>query len=530
MTPTIVVRQALVLALSVLWLAGGAEALNRFEGGWRFDQMTLVKRDALAAIAADPAYAAMKRQAAERALLADATYSGAVDPNWFFLPPAPVTEPASLRLEARTKANPRQEAQENFVWNDALFGPHPDSHLLDLLSELKEREIFAFHSYDGSPFPRYRLYPANDFRPTPWITNHYGWLSVEMQTPKPPHTIRIGIIGDSTSHNFYGRQLQAYLTAWSAAAHLGVSFQVLNGARQGLEQPDEEAVLKYELAPMGLDYVYAYFAPEFAVAGFIPTFITLPHGVEFGHPPPARPVWGARLARLVAPLAPYSALARFLQQQWAGTAPGRMLAEPSKPAVKLQLPSGTRGSVLNLPEAEKNSYFGQLANNLDAFQRTADQIGAKLVVSDERLCVWQGMRLNSTADQLLYNSVNGPLYWPLRYAQIRRLLNAHNDMINAWAEAHHVAVVDIDGHYPQDPALCSDTFHDQPLGMRLRAWIIFQRLIPIIQKDVAAGLVPRANADPAGHNPAFATPIEYLDRDALLQRMRAEADKEKPQK
>ena len=426
MRPAIAARRALVLALSILWLIGGAEALNRFEGGWRFDHLILEKRAETPVAAADPAYAKAEQQASERGLLADATYSDAVNPDWFFLAPAPITEPASPRLAARAKANPSGEGQENYVWNDALFGPHPDPYLLELLPQLKERQIFAFHSYDGSILPRYRLYPDNDFLPTPWITNHYGWLSVAVRTPKPPHTIRIGMIGDSTSHNFYGRQLQTYLDAWAAAAQLGVKFQVLNGARQGLEQRDEEAVLKYELAPMGLDYIYAYFAPEFAVGDFTRTFATLPHGVVFGHPPPAKPGWRVRLARLLAPWAPYSALARSLQQQWAGTAPGRMLAEPAKPAVKLRLPRATRRSPVNLQDAEKNFYFGDLVKELDQFQQTASRIGAELIVSDERLCVWQGLRLNSTIDRLLYNSLNGPLFWPLRYAQIRRLLDAHN--------------------------------------------------------------------------------------------------------
>ena len=91
-------------------------------------------------------------------------------------------------------------------------------------------------------------------------------------------------------------------------------------------------------------------------------------------------------------------------------------------------------------------------------------------------------------------------------------------------------MVNIDGHYPRDPALCSDAFHDGALGMRLRAWIIFERLIPLIRKDLSAGVVPRANADPSGHNPAFAAPIEYLDRKSLLQRMQAEAAGEEQQK
>ncbi len=65
---------------------------------------------------------------------------------------------------------------------------------------------------------------------------------------------------------------------------------------------------------------------------------------------------------------------------------------------------------MNLQEAEKNFYFDDLVNELDKFQQTSRLIGAKLVVSDERLCVWQGLRLNSTTDRLLYDSLNGSLF------------------------------------------------------------------------------------------------------------------------
>lgn len=526
--PGIWARRALLLALTLIWLLGGAEALARFAGGWRFDHLHLVPRPHTAPDIS-PAAARATRQAHERALLAEATYSDSVNSDWFFLPPAPLHEPASARLHKRSQDNPMGMGQENYVWNDAAFGPHPDPHLLDLLRTLKERQIFAFHSYDGSILPRYRLYPDNDFTPTPWITNHYGWLSVKLRTPKPPHTIRIGIIGDSTSHNFYGRQLQAYLNAWGTATHLGVRFQVLNGARQGLEQQDELAVLKYELAPMGLDYIYAYFAPAFAVGGSIRTFAKLPSGVKFGQPPKPRPDWWTRAAAMLAPLAPVSALARDLRQQWLGTAPDTMLAEPPKPPVRLELPPGARGARVNLKLAGKNPYLGMLIGDLDRLRRISQRVGATPIVSDERLCVWRGMRVNATTHRLLYDNVNGPIFWPLSYGEIRRLLEMHNATIDAWARQNHVAVVNIDGYYPRDPDLCSDAFHDLLPGMRLRAWIIFQRLIPLIRRDLAAGIVPRANADPSGHNPAFAAPIEYLDRTALLARMEAELAQEKAQ-
>jgi hypothetical protein len=517
----------LLLALSLLWLLAGAEALDRFTGGWRFDRLALVARERSTPAAVDPATVAARQQIVERPLLAAATYEDSADPDWFFLPPVVVHEPASPRLAARAKANPTTQGQENYVWNDALFGPHPDPHMLDLLPTLNEREIFAFHSYDGTVSPPYRLYPGNDFTPTPWITNRYGWLSVDVPPAKPPHIIRIGIIGDSTSHNFYGLQLQAYLNVWAASAHLDVSFQVLNGARQGLEWQDELNVLKYELLPMGLDYVYAYFAPTFAVAGYSKTYARLPSGIVFGQPPhphPGERVWPAGF---LAPLTPFSALARNAWQQWSGTAPGSMLAEPPKPSVRLKLPAQPYRGQLNLSAAEKDPYFADLVRHLDQLQQIAREGGVRPVVSDERLCVWQGMRLNGSTQRLLYDQLNGPLFWPLSYAQIRRLLDAHNAAINTWAAAHDTPVVDVDARYPRDSTLCSDTFHDLPLGMRLRAWIIFQGLIPLIQKDLAAGIVPHANADASGQNPAFAAPIEYLDRETLLRHMQAELADEK---
>jgi hypothetical protein len=530
MRRAILAREVLLTALSLLWLVAGAEALDRFTGGWRFDRLALVARERSAAASVDSATAAARQQMLERPLLAAATYGDSVDADWFFLPAVEVHEPSSPQLAARTKANSPASGEENFVWNDALFGPHPDPHLLDLLPTLNEREIFAFHSYDGTIWPHYRLYPGNDFSPTPWITNRYGWLGADVPLRKPHRTVRVGIIGDSTSQNFYGLQLQAYLNAWAASAHLDVSFEVLNGARQGLEWQDELAVLKYELLPLGLDYAYAYFAPIFAIAGYSKTFARLPAGTVFGQPPEPQPSGSAWLVGLLKPLTSFSALARNISQRWSGTSPGSILAEPLKPSVKLKLPAKPYGGRLSLAAAEKDTYFAELIRDLDQFQQIAREGGARPIVSDERLCVWQGVRFNGDTQRGVYRQLNGSIFWPLSYAQIRRLLDAHNAAINTWAEANEVPVVDVDTNYPRDPTLCSDAFHDLPLGMRLRAWIIFQRLIPLIRNDLAAGIVPHPNAVASGQNPAFAAPIEYLDRETLLRHMQAESADEKQKK
>ena len=238
---------------------------------------------------------------------------------------------------------------------------HPDPDLLSLAAPAEGTPDFRVPSYDGSIHPRYRLYPDNDFRPTPWITNHYGWLSAAVRSQKPPHTIRVGIIGDSTSHNFYGLQLQSFSRCLGRTR---ISTSTLPGTEwrpPGIGHRDEMAVLKYELAPMGLDYVYAYFAPDFAVVRTAGAFATLPQGVVSGHPPPGKPPWRDRLAPACShPLAPFSALARSMQRAIAQGRPrdACWLSRQSPPSS-----CGCRAHAETSPvleEAEKDLYFWRL--------------------------------------------------------------------------------------------------------------------------------------------------------------------------
>ena len=54
-----------------------------------------------------------------------------------------------------------------------------------------------------------------------------------------------------------------------------------------------------------------------------------------------------------------------------------------------------------------------------------------------------------------------------------------------------------------DPDLFADATHNTPAGVRLRAWIVFPQLLPIIESRLASGQWPRpAPATGDGH-PAF---------------------------
>ena len=109
-------RQFRLFALvvgTIAWLGAGGEALTRFEGDWWLDTLTLTRNDRIKAVAAEPGDG-------ERGLLAQTTYQKGVDPEWFFLPPAPLAMPRNAELKARSDANPA----DGKGWR-ILFGTMP---------------------------------------------------------------------------------------------------------------------------------------------------------------------------------------------------------------------------------------------------------------------------------------------------------------------------------------------------------------------------------------------------------------------
>jgi hypothetical protein len=483
---------------TVLWFAAGGELISRFEGGWRIGTLTLQRRAAPAVSHA--------RAATPLAV----PHEDWADPKWFEATPPRLEKVSDPELTARTAANPAGMQQENYLWNSALL-EHPEPNQIELIRSFKESTLFSFPSYDGTPYPRFRLYPDRDFRPAPWITNRWGWLSADMTVAKPPRTIRVGIVGDSTSHNFYGLYLQGFLNAWAEARGIGYRFEVANGGRQGFGFDDGLAVMKYELGPMGLDYVVEYFAPSFSL---VPAAMLQLSGVQGGAEPGVPGMTHLHLpdaaTRALAALTPYSALARQIRGDVTQAGANRILSEPAKPHVTMRLPVDANGDV-TLERGRKNPYLAGIASRLDRFRSLSEQLQATPFVSTERLCAWPDMKLRGGAHDNLYRTLNGPVFWPFSYADLRQMLAAHNGLIATWAKANGVAVVDIDGRLPQTPDACTDPWHDNESGQRMRAWIIFETMVPRILRDIGSHAVPRDNAAPGGVHPYLDRPIERVD-------------------
>lgn len=497
--------------LTIAWFLVAGEALCRFEGNWRFDRLQLTK------VTEFPPDQIQIRNS-ERALLQQTTYRKEVDPEWFFLSPARLMMPRNPELELRTAENHDEGGQQNFIWNDAWLA-HPNADFVALIKRQKTSTLFAFPSYDGTPFPRFRLYPSTDFAPAPWATNRWGWFGADTGVRKPRKTIRVGIIGDSTSHNMYALNLQTYLDAWAIQRGIDLQFQVFSAGRQGLGFDDELAVLKYELGPMGLDYVYEYFAPRFSLN---PPIMTSFSNLSSSRRPPTPSLQQSHTSVLVrtalARFFTVSALAAYLEEAVDDNSQQMILAEPTKPAVKLMLPPRP-SKPADLVEVEKSSYFKELTAHLHAFKTAAEEIHAIPFASTEHLNVRDGMLLRASVNRHLFEVVNGPLFWPFTYADLRQMLAVHNATIRLWAKANAVTLVDIDGRFPARPELAFDPWHDNEFGQKLRAWVIFQAMLPRLERDIRTGQVPRPNGIDTDVHPYLDKPIERIDRKEWLSKV-----------
>jgi hypothetical protein len=87
---------------------------------------------------------------------------------------------------------------------------------------------------------------------------------------------------------------------------------------------------------------------------------------------------------------------------------------------------------------------------------------------------------------------------------MRRLLDFQNRVFRKYASMHDLDFIDLSSQYPRDPRLFEDGVHMTHAGIRLQAWIVFNGLIPALERELASGRLPRSSANRLATHPAFA--------------------------
>jgi hypothetical protein len=416
-------------------------------------------------------------------------FSHDVKSDWIYSSPEPVPKFEVLREHQVVREAYGYRA--NYLWNEHLTDEYlATSGIFKAMPE----KIRLFEAPWQTILPRFR-YPPNVTLPTGLTTNQFGWRGQSITLRKPVNTIRIAAVGASTTvggHTMpvsYPEFLEHWLNFWSRQQALPVNFEVINAGREGLNSNDIAAVVRYELLPLDLDYVIYYegsnqFHPE--------TVVNFPPEHALGQPPAGVVPNFANVdsddATLLDQLSEYSAIAaraRSLVEQFLITG-----EEPPKPEQTFDLPDGLNEFSPDRQHLGNALGLKHILRDLDQIKRDLDEQEVTMVMTTFNWFAYDGMVLYPGRHRNLYGYLNR-VYWPISYANIRRAADFQNRVFNKWAGDQGVVMIDLAGQMPKEPDLYDDAIHNTYLGTRIRAWLVFESLIPLLKDDIDRGILPR---------------------------------------
>ena len=434
-----------------------------------------------------------------------------VERSWFFADPPPLPNrkaPAAddmelvRRVEQSGITEGTRRADMFKAWNAKFVGDDPCRHAY--LCGAPGR-LSVYDPANGEARPPYRFMP-NTTSPIGLVTNEFGFRGAPIPARRLPRTVRIAFVGASTTvgNHFYPWSYPDFvgnwLNMWAAARKLDVTFEVLNAGRESIASPDNVVIVRDEVMPLQPDLlVYYEGANQFDLRTLM---MSRPGRTNFqlapGEACPSRPAPSARGGAPVAPpttswlddLAWDSALARRLQALLKARQKTEGGAEPAKSDYTLTWPAGVDERDPDIGRADLPVNLPTILHDLDAIDAMARAEGAQMVLASFIWLVKDGMVLDPVRHRSILDYLNQG-YAPFRYADLARLAAFQNLVFAKYAKAHGLAFIDVAGQMPFDADLFIDAIHNSLSGERLRAWIFFQGLVPIVDRQLKAGTWPR---------------------------------------
>ncbi|HYL39346.1 MAG TPA: hypothetical protein VEV17_25730 [Bryobacteraceae bacterium] len=410
------------------------------------------------------------------------------DRKWFGDDPPP--------LATRTPVSPQRIERYRDFERRGLYGPQAD-YIWNRKYVESERcspnsmfrnypeTVLAFDPPGGDLRPHYRFAPST----TTFgglVTNQFGLRGPPLTLIKPAKTIRIAFLGASTTvnnHNYpfsFPERVVYWLNRFAEANRYDVRFEVLNAGREGLNSQDFVSIVRDELRPLDPDWaVYYEGANQFDPGRMLVPPIASRQQIDARDPMAAHIVPAAIRSHL--------ALGNLLDRVLNGFS---SLDEPRKPLHVLIWPVGVSEQNPNVDGPKLPLHLTTIVKDLDAIRRSLKPNGAQLALCSFEWLARDGLPLSATRHAFIYKQLNTVL-WPLRYSEIRRLADFQNRVFRRYAESRQIPYLDVAGMLPQDPNLFVDAIHMTDTGERVKAWIVFQQLVPLLQKQIETGQLPR---------------------------------------
>ena len=109
--------------------------------------------------------------------------------------------------------------------------------------------------------------------------------------------------------------------------------------------------------------------------------------------------------------------------------------------------------------------------------------------------VYDGLKVDPVKGRYIWE-MNNRGYWPWTYRDIRRGVDFENRAYRKFAVSHGLPFLDVAGLMPSEPLLFADSVHMTESGVRVKAWVFFRELLPLVEQRLASGAWPRHIAAP----------------------------------
>lgn len=367
--------------------------------------------------------------------------------------------------------------------------------------------VHEFDAPNDSLVPMFRYLPGRT-TPLGMRTNRFAWRGPELPLDKPPGTVRLAFVGASTTvgtfscATSYPEYVIHWLNLWAESEGLDVRFDGINAGREGMTSRNIAAIVRSEILPMEPDLIFYY-------EGVNQLRRWISHEESLGDIPRQTPPKTSLARRILIDATGYSLLAGRLQFFLSGL--DRTGLESVKPPHEISWPTGVSESDPDPFDPELPFGLAIIMQDLDSIVRMAAAHGSELALASFVFLVEEDMKLDRWKGSRIENFYNTTL-WPLTYAEIRRVADFENRVFHSYARKRIVAFVDLAEHYPQDQTLFMDGVHFTCDGIRLQAWIVFQKLLRLVRSRIEDGQWPSPDQEPLTTHPGIAPPRLIEDR------------------
>jgi hypothetical protein len=423
------------------------------------------------------------------------------DPAWFLEDPPPLAnrgKPSAVDIARYDDFTNRKiyPAQAQYIWN-AKYIEATGCEVPGVFANFPENAS-VFDPPDGTHYPHFRFPPSSTL-PSGLVTNRFGFRGPEIGLAKPPRTIRIAFAGASTTvhvHNLpfsYPDRVGDWLNRYARANGLDVRFEAINAGREGIGSTDIAAIIREEVLPLDPDLVVYYEGSnQFMGAPSLASAERVRRGPRLD--------WGAWLGEK-------TALGNLLAR--AGALPTGT-GEPPKPKHKLVWPASVNPASPDPDDPALPLQLPTIVRDLESVREALRPSGGRLVLASFVWLAGEHLRISQIAHPHIWRYLNEALQ-PLTYAEIRRIADFQNLVFRRYTETRGIEFLDVAAQLPQDPSLFSDAIHLFEPAERLKAWIVFQQMVPSIRREIDAGHLPR-QAPPGSLPPPVSLAVHTFER------------------